>query len=89
MNRIILITLITVLLLISCDEKRKKRYGEENKKHTVEVYSGGVKVKEYTSPKMPDIFSSNGYCQFTNDEGLFITIKGDIIITRSTKEKLK
>lgn len=88
MKKIVLIILIT-FSLISCDEKRKKRYEEENKKHTIEVYSGGVKVKEYTSPKMPDIFSSNGYCQFTNDKGIFITIKGDIIITRNTKEKLK
>ena len=88
MKKIVLIILITVLLF-SCNEKRKKRYEEENKKHTVEVYSGGLKVMEYTSTKMPDIFSSNGYCQFTNDKGIFITIKGDIIITRNTKEKLK
>ena len=87
MIKIVLIILIT-FSLISCDKKRKKRYEEENKKHTIEIYSGGFKVKEYTSPKKP-LWSSNGYCQFTDSKGLFITIKGDIIITRNIKEELK
>jgi len=82
MKFIIAILAASCLLLSSCTDAERARMGGFGTKFKVEMYSGGSKVREWTSTgKVLSEKGSDGY--FFNDQqsGKLVEISGDVVIT--------
>lgn len=81
MKKITLIIFASFLILSCTDAKRAKLGGLGNE-FKIEVYSGGIKVKEYISTgKVSTEKDSDGYYFLEKSTGKLIEVAGDIIIT--------
>jgi len=79
----VLIIVISVLFLTSCTDAELSKVGGLNGKHRVELYSGGVKIREWVSTgKVLNSETSDGYYFRDDSTKVNIEISGDIIITR-------
>lgn len=70
------------LLLSSCTDADRAKMGGLGNKFKVEMYSGGVKVREWISTgKVHSETQSDGY--YFNDQktGSLVEVSGDIVIT--------
>lgn len=81
MKKILII--MSVLFLTSCTDAELSKGGGLNNKHRVELYSGGVKIREWVSTgKVLNSETSDGYYFRDDSTKVNIEISGDIIITR-------
>ena len=77
---------VTALLLMSCTDAEKAKIGGYGDEHTVELYSGGQKVRSWVSSgKVNSEASSDGYYFSDKETGLLIEVSGDVVITRISK----
>lgn len=81
MKRIVL-CLIAVALVAGCTDATRSKltgYGDQFK---IEMYSGGVKVREWTSSgKVLSENGSDGYYFNDKSTGKLIEVSGDVVIT--------
>ena len=79
MKKIILI--LSTVLICSCTDTEKATYDSFGKKHKIELYSGGVKVREWISSGITS-GNSAGYCKFNDDStGKLVCVKGDVVVS--------
>ena len=78
-----LIVIVIASTLFSCtDANRSKLFGYGNQ-FKVEMYSGGQKVREWTSSgKVLSEEGSDGYYFKDKDSGKLIEVAGDVVITK-------
>ena len=82
MKKILFVLLISATLF-SCTDAKQAKLGSLGKKHKIEMYSGGQKVKEWISTgKVCSESSSDGYYFFDSKTGKLIEVSGDVVITR-------
>ena len=78
-----LITLLVVATLASCTDAERAKFGGYGDKFKVEMYSGGQKVREWTSSgKVLSEDGSDGYYFNDADTGKLIEVAGDVVITK-------
>lgn len=71
--------------IVSCTDASKAKLGGYGDEHTVELYSGGKKVREWTSSgKVQSEESSDGYYFNDKETGKLVEVSGDVVITRIT-----
>ena len=84
------ILFLITLSFISCTDatiSSFKAYGDE---HTVELYSGGKKVREWISTgKVISESSSDGYKFMDSKTNKLVRVSGDVVITILNKEQTK
>ena len=67
----------------SCTDATRSKIGGYGDEHKVEMYSGGVKVREWTSSgKVRSEDRSDGYYFNDKETGKLIEVSGDVVITR-------
>ena len=67
----------------SCTDATRAKIGGYGDEHKVEMYSGGVKVREWTSSgKVKSEENSDGYFFNDKDTGKLIEVAGDVVIIR-------
>lgn len=72
----------TCILLSSCSDAERARIGGLGSKFKVEMYSGGVKVREWISTgKVVSEHNSDGYYFNDQESGKLIEISGDVVIS--------
>lgn len=82
MKKLITIAIIS-LCLASCADATKAKIGGYGDDHKVEMYSGGEKIREWTSSgKVLSEADSDGYFFKEKDTGKLIEVSGDVVITR-------
>ena len=73
--------LLACLFLASCSDATSARYDSLGKKHKIMLYSGGVKVKEWTSTGSPrSVADEDGWRFVDSETKRLVYITGDIII---------
>lgn len=73
----------TLLGLVGCTEAERAKFSGLGSEHLVEMYSGGVKVREWTaSGKVLSEADSDGYYFKDKDTGALIEVSGDVVITQ-------
>lgn len=78
-----LITLLAVTMLIGCTDAERSKLGGYGDKFKVEMYSGGQKVREWTSSgKVISEEGSDGYYFNDSETGKLIEVSGDVVITK-------
>ena len=77
-------TLILLLIpLIGCTDAGRAKIGGYGDKFKVEMYSGGEKVREWTSSgKVLSEQGSDGYYFNDSESGKLIEVSGDVVITK-------
>jgi hypothetical protein len=83
-QQIALLALATTLFaLSSCTDATKAKLGGYGDEHKVEMYSGGVKVREWTaSGKVQSEEQSDGYYFNDKETGKLVEVSGDVVITK-------
>ena len=79
----ILIALLSASILTSCTDAFRSKLGGYGDEFKVEMYSGGQKVREWTSSgKVLSEQGSDGYYFNDKDSGKLIEVSGDVVITK-------
>jgi len=79
----ITIASIAVLTLSSCTDANIAKIGGYGGEHKVELYSGGNKVREWTSSgKVESEEASDGYFFSDKETGKLIEVSGNVVITQ-------
>lgn len=80
---IILTALLSASILPSCTDAARSKIGGYGDEFKVEMYSGGQKVREWTSSgKVLSEQGSDGYYFNDKDSGKLIEVSGDVVITK-------
>ncbi|RLB65910.1 MAG: hypothetical protein DRH08_07340 [Deltaproteobacteria bacterium] len=78
-----LIVLALLATLAGCTDARRAKAGGYGDQHKVELYSGGMKVREWTSSgKVLSEEASDGYFFSDAETGALVEVSGDVVITR-------
>lgn len=78
----VVLTVIASLIILACTDAKRAKFGGLGNEFKIEVYSGGIKVKEYISTgKISTEKDSDGYYFLEKSTGKLIEVAGDIIIT--------
>jgi len=78
-----LIILVIGIVSLSCTDAERSKIGGYGDKFKVEMYSGGQKVREWTSSgKVLSENGSDGYYFNDNETGKLIEVSGDVVITK-------
>ena len=79
-----LTSVIVVVSLASCTDAKRAKLGSLGDEHTIELYSGGKQVRQWTSTgKVHPESSSDGYYFSDKESGKLIEVSGDVVITRN------
>lgn len=79
---LIVATTLVVSSMVGCTSSTRAKLGGYLNEHTIEMYSGGVKVREWTSVgKVLSEENSDGYYFKDKDTGKLVEVCGDIVIT--------
>jgi len=82
-NLMIVFVFVTLLMMnTSCTDAQREKWNSLGNKHTVQLYSGGKLVREWTSTgKVSSEEGSDGY--FFKDEECqcIVEVSGDVVIT--------
>lgn len=74
---------MAMVTLIGCTDAGRAKFGGYGDKFKVELYSGGQKVREWTSSgKVLSESSSDGYYFNDSESGKLIEVSGDVVITK-------
>lgn len=85
MKTILKLSIVT-LLLASCTDATTSQWGGYGDEHLVELYSGGERVRIWTSTgKVQSSGESDGYYFRDKECGCNVEISGDVVITRITE----
>lgn len=85
MRKIILIIFATAIIT-SCTDATISQFGALNDEHKIEMYSGGVKVKEWISTgKVNSVDGSDGYFFRDKECQCNVEVSGDVVVTRIMK----
>lgn len=69
--------------LPSCTDAQRAKVGGLGDEFKVELYSGGKKVREWTSTgKVSNEENTDGYYFKDKDSGKLIEVSGDVVITK-------
>ncbi len=80
---IILAALLSASIFSSCTDAELSKLGGYGDEFKVEMYSGGQKVREWTSSgKVLSEQGSDGYYFNDKDSGKLIEVSGDVVITK-------
>ena len=85
MNKYILIavSILTALTAVSCASAQRAKVSGLGSEHRIEMYSGGVKVREWTSTgKLSSEEKSDGYYFECKATGKLIEVCGDVVVTQ-------
>jgi len=83
MKTIYTLIAIVSLFTISCTDAERAKLGGFGDKFKVEMYSGGQKVREWTSSgKVLSEDGSDGYYFNDSETGKLIEVSGDVVITK-------
>ena len=75
--------IITALTFTSCTDAQKAKISGYGDRHKVEMYSGGVKVREWiSSGKVKSETNSDGYYFKEEKTETLIEVTGDIVIKK-------
>ena len=78
----IILTLVTIIVMVSCTDARKEKMFNYNNEFKVEMYSGGQLVREWISTgKVNSEDGSDGYYFKDKSTGKLVEVTGDIVIT--------
>lgn len=76
------LTIILLVCCLGCTDADRSRMGAIGSKHHVELWSGGQKVKEWTSTgKVLSEDSSDGYYFRDAKTQQLVRVTGDLVIT--------
>lgn len=83
MTKVILFVVVILLSVSGCtDAAREKVLNNWGKEFTVEMYSGGILVRTWTSSgKVASESGSDGYFFKDKATGKLVEVSGDIVIT--------
>jgi hypothetical protein len=77
------ILILLLISLIGCTDAGRAKIGGYGDKFKVEMYSGGQKVREWTSTgKVLSEEGSDGYYFNDSETGKLIEVSGDVVITK-------
>jgi hypothetical protein len=77
------ILILLLISLIGCTDAGRAKFGGYGDKFKVEMYSGGQKVREWTSTgKVLSEEGSDGYYFNDSETGKLIEVSGDVVITK-------
>ena len=81
-RKLITITVISISLVsIGCTDARRASLGSYGKEHTITMYNGGVKVRQWTSTgKVTSMTDSDGWQFMDKATGKLVRVGGDVII---------
>jgi hypothetical protein len=76
------VAVASMLLFCGCTSGQRADFAALGNRHKVEMYSGGIKVREWISPGYVESEStSDGYYFRDEDSGQRVTVSGDVVIT--------
>jgi hypothetical protein len=74
---------IAAMMLSSCTDAEISQFGALSEPHTVEMYSGGTLVRQWTSTgKVLPAIQSDGYYFRDSECQCNVEVSGDVVITR-------
>lgn len=80
--RIFLFAALLSLTMLGCSDATKAQYSSLGAEHTIELWSGGQKVQEWTSTgKVMSEQNSDGYYFCDKSTGKLVRVTGDLVIT--------
>lgn len=82
MKKLIVIPVVA-FVLASCTSADRAKLGGYGSEFRIEMYSGGVKVREWVSAgKVESESNSDGYYFKDKESGKLIEVSGDVVITK-------
>jgi hypothetical protein len=77
------LSLLLLLLCLGCTSAERGKVLSYGSPHKVELYSGGEKVREWTSTgKVHNETNSDGFYFTDKDTGAHVRVTGDVVVTR-------
>ena len=74
---------VALILAAGCTDANRAQYGALGAKHRIEMYSGGKKVREWTSTGKPHTEQqSDGYFFVDAESEELVRVSGDIVVTQ-------
>ena len=81
--RRLVISLCVAISVIGCTDAQRAKVGGLGDEFKIEMYSGGVLVKEWTSTgKVSNEENSDGYYFRDKETGKLIEVSADVVITK-------
>ena len=73
-------------LFVGCTSAERAKFGAYGQQHTVQLYSGGILVRSWTSIGMVlNEENSDGYYFTDSKTGVLVRVTGDLVLTPITR----